>query len=172
MRHIITLFGLLLAQVACSQTWPEFASYNVGTAAKIVRFGAGEKWAAKTLTGSVLCKAATFGADPAPGVVKSCAVVTECLPSQLLGTGGRAIVSTNDLGSYVAWWCPGEPIPLVFACTTANCPLSKTKSAIASVFTGTSAASAAMTAQTTTVYSTALRSVWEPDWPKILAAKP
>lgn len=175
MKHILPLILAMLSFSAHAQTWSEAYSYNVGTTPKMVRFGAGSDpsgWVAKPLTGSVLCRQATFDTDPAVGKQKSCVVMTECMPSQLLGTGGKAVCGENSKGAYVSWWCKGEPVPLVFACTTTNCPLSKTKSAIASVFTGTSPASAAATAQTATVYSAALRAVWEPDWPKILAVKP
>lgn len=172
MKHIIALILALITGAAISQTWSEAYTYNVGTTAKMVRFGAGDQWVAKPLTGSVLCRQSTFGTDPAVGKQKSCVVMTECLPSQIGGSGGKAAAGSNDKGAYVSWWCKGEPIPLVFACTTANCPLSKTKSAIASVLTGTSPAAAAATAQTDTVYSAALRAVWGPDWPKILAVKP
>jgi hypothetical protein len=37
-----------------------------------IRFGAGDKWVKLRLTGSYQCNAATFGVDPAPGVVKTC----------------------------------------------------------------------------------------------------
>ena len=172
MKHIIAFIVTLLAGSAIGQTWAEAYTYNVGTTAKMVRFGAGDQWVAKPLTGSVLCRQSTFGVDPAVGKVKSCAVMTECLPSQIGGTGGKAVAASNDKGMYAAWWCKGEPIPLVFACTTANCPLAKTKSAVASVLTGTSPGAASASAQTATVYSASLRAVWEPDWPKILAVKP
>ena len=175
MKHILFLILSLLSTVAHAQTWAEAYSYNVGKTPKMVRFCYGSDpsgWVARPLTGAVMCRQSTFGTDPAVGKVKSCVVMADCLPSQIRGTGGKAVYGYNSKGAYVSWWCKGEPIPLVFACTTENCGTNKTNSAIASVLAGTSPASAAATAQTDTVYSTALRAVWEPDWSKILAVKP
>ena len=45
-------------------------------ASTTVRFGSGDTWAQKALTGALACSTATFGTDPAPGTAKTCQVPT------------------------------------------------------------------------------------------------
>ena len=45
-----------------------------------------------------------------------------CFPSTLGGTGSVMAYSTNKVGRWVGWWCPGETGATVFACRTASCP--------------------------------------------------
>jgi hypothetical protein len=61
---------------ATTQTWSVCAMENASCAVKgthQVRYGAGDKFAYKTVTGSVRCDNATFG-DPAFGKIKACEV--------------------------------------------------------------------------------------------------
>lgn len=71
------LFGLLAPLVAVAQSgnWnsvaPEGASFSVaGT--QTVRYGAGNRWIQKLVSGNAQCTNAFFSGDPAYGVVKSC----------------------------------------------------------------------------------------------------
>ncbi|HSU22969.1 MAG TPA: beta-propeller fold lactonase family protein [Variovorax sp.] len=51
----------------------EGATFTVG-ASTVVRFGAGTRWTEKKVIGTATCSNAFFGADPAPGILKSCVV--------------------------------------------------------------------------------------------------
>lgn len=50
------------------------------------------------------------------------ATSVNCFPSTLGGTGSVMVYSTNTVGRWVGWWCPGETAAVVFACRTASCP--------------------------------------------------
>lgn len=50
------------------------------------------------------------------------ATSVNCFPSDLGGTGSAMAYSTNKVGRWVGWWCPGETGAVVFACRTAACP--------------------------------------------------
>lgn len=95
-----------------------------------------------------------------------------CLPSDLGGSGSVMVTSTNKVGKWVGWWCPGESLAHIFACRTASCP---TGSALAAKFqrlwdypnpaTLNEMVYALPNAGT-------LADVWKPELPKLLAVKP
>lgn len=66
------------AQAATVGSWTKVAnqsaSFMVGSTTKIVRYGAGNAWVTKSITGTGQCTTAYFGKDPAPGVTKQCEV--------------------------------------------------------------------------------------------------
>ena len=76
-------------------TWCSNEGGSCGfSGAKVVRFGSGERWVSKTMTGPVTCSVASFGSDPWPGWGKMCFVSSEVVPTQI-GDGG-------------AKWCSNE----------------------------------------------------------------
>jgi uncharacterized protein (DUF1800 family) len=82
------------ANEAASGTWTkvadEFNTFLV-SGAQSVRFGTGNAWVQKTISGYAQCITSTFGTDPAVGLKKQC---------QLLSTG--ASVTTPATGTSVA----------------------------------------------------------------------
>ena len=67
-------------------TWTKIAgegqSFSV-QGSKTVRYGAGNKWIEKVVTGSGMCNNTFFGNDPAPFVMKSCEVLSGTAPAPI-----------------------------------------------------------------------------------------
>jgi hypothetical protein len=78
MKHGLALLTLIAvgSASAASPTWKRIAgeeqAFNVGDAARTVRYGAGGSWIEKTITGTGACSNDFFGTDPAPGLRKTC----------------------------------------------------------------------------------------------------
>lgn len=76
--RVAAIFGALvipLAATAQSGSWSPIASEGAGfsvTGTQTVRYGAGDRWLQRVMSGSGQCTNAFFGADPAFGVVKTC----------------------------------------------------------------------------------------------------
>ncbi len=143
MRILIITLALLLTTHAHAQTitWPEGSTMQL-SAATAIEYGAGDKWAGKTIgPGSVVCSNATFG-DPLPGVAKTCRVKPRyaCLPSPV-GTGTKALVRSGTKGDLVAWYCPGQEFPAMVVCAKASCGLVSMKRAFAAFASAPSLAS-------------------------------
>lgn len=61
-------------------------------------------------------------------------VPSTCAPSPI-GTGSRALYAWPSKGAFVAWWCPGEPLPTMYVCTRAVCSLVGAQRAVAALLT-------------------------------------
>lgn len=78
MKHRLVLVALIAsgAAGAAPPTWKRIAAeeqaFDVGAAARTVRYGAGAAWIEKAVTGKGECSNTFFGADPAPSVRKAC----------------------------------------------------------------------------------------------------
>jgi hypothetical protein len=87
MKHCSVLAALVVAigAVAAPPTWKRIAgeeqAFNVGDAARTVRYGAGAAWIEKTVTGTGECSNTFFGEDPAPSVRKACEVSSVAPPA-------------------------------------------------------------------------------------------
>jgi hypothetical protein len=76
-------------------------SFTLPTATA-VRYGADSRWVQKTVTGSVACSNEFFGANPAPGLAKTCEVLTPQLAGVVPGNqpaSGDKLVA-NEGGSF------------------------------------------------------------------------
>lgn len=95
-----------------------------------------------------------------------------CLPSDLGGPGSVMVTSTNKVGRWAGWWCPGDTTVHVFACRTASCPTGSAIAAkLARLWDYTSDATLNEMSYALPGPET-LRDVWAPEWPKLLAVKP
>lgn len=102
----------LVEQAGTGPTWSKVADqdsyFNVVNETPI-RYGAGTAWVKTRLTGQFKCEAATFGADPAPGVTKTCESRDSWAPtngvlawarSEDSGVAGYRVYYGNAPGSY------------------------------------------------------------------------
>jgi hypothetical protein len=79
-------------------------------ASATVRFGSGDKWAQKAITGALACTTTTFGSDPAPGIAKTCQMpTTATVVASLAGSMlVQPTVDSNSAGAAEAFMVTAE----------------------------------------------------------------
>jgi hypothetical protein len=101
----LTLALLLWSCAATAQT-REGADLPISTPS-IVKYGQGTKWTAKLLRpGTHKCSNATFGGDPAYGIVKQCITYPVNRTVCELGIGVSVDASYGTSGAWMSQWCP------------------------------------------------------------------
>jgi len=95
-----------------------------------------------------------------------------CLPSEFGGTGSQYVTGQSARGWWVAYWCPNEKNPTVYACRYASCPSADNiGKAFAKLMTWPSVGTLnSLVPGIGDKYS--VSDVWSPDSAKINAVKP
>ncbi|MEK8033471.1 polysaccharide lyase family 1 protein [Ideonella sp. DXS29W] len=112
----VTLLGPLLAGAvafiggpAAGATWTKVADENKSftvQGTQNVRYGTGNNWVTKVVTGSATCSNSYFGADPYSGVRKQCQVPVASVWTKIASEGaGFSVAGTQNIryGSGNAW---------------------------------------------------------------------